>query len=546
MIMTSTPGPAHRTLSNIRSPEPAVAPQTPLRNRTTGISFGSPSALRVEEECVILELGTRYLRAGLAGSAVPQAIVNFSPEQHRRAGDLRRWSIGYDSSVRSKIDIKEWGEANELWRLDLRDLDLGLISDKIERAVRDAFTKTLLVDSRPRRFSLILPSILPLPLLSTILDTLFSNFQPPSISLMSAPALATLAAGLRSALVVDIGWAETVVTSVYEFREVDCLRSIRASKMLGKAAFRKLSTAISKLSGKDTITDFESQPSFEECEEVIERLVWCKTKRSEFQKDSYSLTTLVEENEPDALISLPLNSAKPPRTVQIPFSDLSEPCESALFATGIPESELDDEELPLHLLIYQSLLKLPIDVRSICMARILFVGGASQIPGLKARVMQELNSLVETRKWNPVKGAVIKKLPRTLKFQEGQNELVSIRRPVDIPLRPMVPVTPTPQDIDPIEEKIKRGIKKQQPAVVAGNLRVIKSLGAWAGGSLASQLKIQAVSVIEREQWIQHGILGATKIGEPTAVPQQRQSMGPGAMRSGAGDRSSWTLGLWG
>ena len=98
----------------------------------------------------------------------------------------------------------------------------------------------LLVDSRPRRMNLVLPSGLPLPLLSAVLDTLFANFQPPTISLMSAPVLTTVAAGLRSALIVDIGWAETVVTGVYEFREVQCTRSVRASKVFGEAVFKLL------------------------------------------------------------------------------------------------------------------------------------------------------------------------------------------------------------------------------------------------------------------------------------------------------------------
>ena len=56
----------------------------------------------------------------------------------------------------------------------------------------------------------------PVPLLSAVLDTLFQTFHTPIVSLMSSPTMTTVAAGVRSALVIDIGWAETVVTSVYE------------------------------------------------------------------------------------------------------------------------------------------------------------------------------------------------------------------------------------------------------------------------------------------------------------------------------------------
>ena len=91
---------------------------------------------------------------------------------------------------------------------------------------------------------MILPSAFPLPLLSTILDCLFTQFQPPNVSLTSAPVLSTVAAGIRSALVVDIGWAETVVTGIYEFREVQSRRSTRGSKLLGQEMFKLLVNAI--------------------------------------------------------------------------------------------------------------------------------------------------------------------------------------------------------------------------------------------------------------------------------------------------------------
>src|SRR5271167_4839021 len=105
----------------------------------------------------------------------------------------------------------------------------------------------LLIDSRPRKMALVLPSALPRPLLSSILDTIFNNFQSPTISLLSAPVLATVAAGLRAALVVDIGWAETVVNSIYEYREVQCRRSIRASKLLGQEMLKLLEEGILRM-----------------------------------------------------------------------------------------------------------------------------------------------------------------------------------------------------------------------------------------------------------------------------------------------------------
>jgi hypothetical protein len=146
--MSAPGGPAHRSVANIRSPTSAnpgapAGPHTPLRNISS--TLGSPSALRAEEEVVILEFGSRYIRAGFAGDAVPKAVIDFGPEEQRRAGDYSRWDTGHDKSFLGRREGNAWGEVHELWRPDLRGLDLGLVGDKIDRAVRDAFTKSVVV-----------------------------------------------------------------------------------------------------------------------------------------------------------------------------------------------------------------------------------------------------------------------------------------------------------------------------------------------------------------------------------------------------------------
>ncbi|KAH7336415.1 hypothetical protein BKA65DRAFT_506405 [Rhexocercosporidium sp. MPI-PUGE-AT-0058] len=565
--MSNPSGPSHRSVANIRSPTSAqpgapASPHTPLR--TISSAFGSPSALRAEEDCVILELGSRYLRVGFAGDALPKAVVDFGPEEQRRPGDLRRWRVDYQPSEESHAQAKGWGEGYELWKPDLRGLDMGLVGDKLDRAVRDAFTKFLLIDSRPRRMLLAIPSALPLPLLSTILDTLFANFQPPTISLMSAPSLVTVAAGLRSALVVDIGWAETVVTIVYEYREVQCTRSVRGMKMLGEATFKMLSEAIDLIGTADKPQD-EELPSFDECEDILTRMGWCKPlKKPEQRPFDRGLTPVVEEDElrssmrdlnisekidEDATVSVPLSSTKPRITLELSASDLAEPCEHTLFATGTPEKELDDEELPVHVLIYRSLLQLPVDLRSVCMSRVVFVGGGSHILGLKSRVLDEVTALIGERGWDPVTGKAVEQLrsnsmlQRSRPRQDGPTEVLRLD---EKPGTVTIPVALQEQESDPIEEQLKREASKGSVPVEAGYLRAVESLGAWSGGSLLSQLKIPAISIVEREQWLQQGISGASRSDE-LSISSQRQSMGPGAFnKTGAGDRSSWTLGLWG
>lgn len=81
------------------------------------------------------------MRVGFSGDVVPRGSVSFGPDQQRRAGDFRAWQADYDDDWRKRPTGKQWGRDHELWDLDVRDLDLGLVGDKIERALREAFTK---------------------------------------------------------------------------------------------------------------------------------------------------------------------------------------------------------------------------------------------------------------------------------------------------------------------------------------------------------------------------------------------------------------------
>jgi hypothetical protein len=140
-------GPAHRSVSNIKPSFTGIqtqtsatgGPHTPIRSISS--NFGSPSSLRAEEDYVVIEIGSRFLRAGFAGDAFPKAVIEFGPAHQRRLGDYRKWQDGYERDWRKKLGRVKWGESHELWKLDLRNVDLGLIKDKIERALRQAFTR---------------------------------------------------------------------------------------------------------------------------------------------------------------------------------------------------------------------------------------------------------------------------------------------------------------------------------------------------------------------------------------------------------------------
>ncbi|KAG5926127.1 hypothetical protein E4U42_003591 [Claviceps africana] len=563
---------AHRNVAGIRTSMPpqgsagSFGPHTPPQRAMT-TSFGSPSTIRADDDFLILEMGSRFIRAGFAGDSSPKACLTCGPAQQRRAGDFRAWQ-----EPRSRSSTTTWAVDYEMWRYDVRDVDLGLFRDKLERLLRDAFTRFLLIDSRPRRIGLVLDSALPIPLLSSVLDTLFASFQTPTVSLMSAPTMVAVGAGLRSALVIDMGWNETVVTSVYEYREVKSSRTVRAGRSLNEELY-KLVHGLIPTAEDDQVTG-KKAVSFEECEDILCRLMWCRPSTfKSSQRQSTQLDTVEEQDEnetesharPSGIAEVPLQSTTPPWTIHIPFNKLADACDDAFFDPSAARSTFDDHEWPLHLLLYRHLLQLPVDVRAICMSRIVFTGGCSNILGIKERIMDELSSMVAKRGWEPVFGKGAEQLRSNQKLRgrsSGQTgsmlSSVATSETGDVAvgsggggddddesdgLRSETGTTESQEDA--VEAKIARN--RPVGHQLQGQLRAIHSLGAWAGASLLCQMKIPATATVERDLWLQQGANGASRPNEVDVKTQQRQSMGAtGLMRGGGGHHASWTLGVWG
>lgn len=534
------------------------SPRTPQLGRSVSSLFGSPGgSYRPDDECVVLEVGARFVRGGFPGESTPRCTLSFGPSEQRRVGDYRQWDPEHAHLRRRRKRGQEWGEDHELYRLDLARLDLALVEDKFERAMREAYNKYFLPDSKPRRILLALPPKLPHPLMSTLLDVLFGSFQAPTITLLSAPVLSTVAAGLRSALVVDIGWSETLVTAVCEYREVHEQRSIRAGKLMSEEMAKLLNAALDEEAAPSAP---KSDVSFEEADEVLTRVGWCKSRPKSNRRTVYfpaRTSPVLEEFEdavesPEPTVTIPFPRHTPPMDVTLPFASLAKPAESALFAPDTALNEFDHHELPLHHLVYRALLSLPMDIRRLCMSRIIFTGGGSALPGLKTRVLAELEALVQLRGWDPVRNygsasarheQILRQQRETLELrrQEGDDKVSESLDPDTL-----LPAGLQAPEEDAIDAKLAHLALRNGPPPACssgGTIRGVDTLGAWAGASLVAQQKIKGIVEIERERYLQHGLQGANREKEVSVVPQ-RQSMGPGVGR-GAGDRASWTLGVW-
>lgn len=527
-------------------------PSTPshqLRsNNSSFASTSSGSSFRGEEDAIVFEFGARWLRAGFEGDSTPMCVVGCGPDDCRRAGDYRGWVKGSQSSAEGSqaqgLSAEEWTGRYELWKMDLRDVDLGLVEDKMERMFRETYNKYLLTDAGTSRLVLVLPSVMPHPLMSSVLSTLFGRWRYPSITLLQSPVMTATAAGVRSALVVDLGWGETVVSGVYEYREVTTRRSTRAMKAL----LQETGRAMTRLSSSAGETADEISVDFEYCEELVSRFAWCKPRVTKESTQEGEATPTEKK-----LVSIPSPSNPSSGYIDVAFGTFAEPVEKVLFAEDMADCDLDDEEKPVPLLVYNALLDLPPDARGTCMSRIVFVGGGSHIPGIRRRVLDEVAFLVERYGWSPVRGKVIEQQREKLQNMrlseqpssptgDRMNSSEAQAQENQTPRQDQTEESETEEEIDHIEQKIRRNNKdKDTKPQIHGVLREVESLGPWAGASLVSSLKVRGLVEIEREKYLQQGLSGASRDLESHGHVADRRS----GLRSG-GDRSSWTLAGWG
>ncbi|KAI9659208.1 MAG: hypothetical protein M1831_003790 [Alyxoria varia] len=552
-------------------------PRTPILSRSFSSNFNSPGAtFRTDDDVFVLEFGARYLRVGLGGESKPRCQMLFGPEERKRVGDFSSYipSLTTLPQKRARLGPSHtWGYLHELWQMDLRTVDLGLMSDKIERAVRNAISEHVLVqdDVKRRLFVLAVPPVLPGPILSTLLTTLFNGYPvPPSITVLPSPLLCTMAAGLRSALVIDLGWAETTISAMYEYRQVLHRFSSRAMKRVHWKLASTLNAAVrEELKARD-IGSHEAQGSvtFEESEEVLFRMAWIHPDKDATADYSRSM------------VEIPIPSHPEISPLRIPFPRLSEPVAEMLFPgrSPGPGSIHENGDLPLCDLIYHSLLSLPIDIRGHVLPRIIITGGGSNITGMKSRIMSELTSILRDRGWDPVNDYGSAKppdnRPNTMRKsrvrQEGPVEVdptnikedatdrwqwEPVKADTSVEMRGSAEAKqagregadtsdekkdvadtqqyqqtePTNRDIDPdsttpahlqppLPDPFYRpsappssvtAARPQSGAPPAPPLRSVNTLGAWAGASLLSGLRVKAAAAeIERERFLAQGLAG--------------------------------------
>ncbi|KAK9367692.1 actin-domain-containing protein [Lipomyces kononenkoae] len=291
---------------------------------------------------LILDIGARGIRAGIAGSERPTCEIPIAPD---RKGRIRSY---------------------ELWDLDMRSTKIEDVHDTLQAILRDVYYKYLLLDGKSRKVVILENPMMSVQLKKLIAFVLFSYFQSISVTFLLSPVCSMLAAGARTALVVDIAWHETTVTPIYDYKPI--LSAVQSTTRAGK----RLHDIVN-----ETLKEFTTvSPSFDEVEQFIGRAMYCSSDD----------TTTSSSSQQAFAVTLSGN------TYYVPGSESRYSPLVQCFIRRAEDNTDDIDCFPIPDLIAYCLSRLGIDTRAGMLSRIVFVGGCSNIPGLKLRLLEEVRN----------------------------------------------------------------------------------------------------------------------------------------------------------
>ncbi|MDI1487574.1 MAG: hypothetical protein OHK93_006844 [Ramalina farinacea] len=196
--LPTRPGPSPHTPGRTSSAFPPLTPST-SNLASPALSYRHPGTASDTDDPVIFSLSTRFLCAGFGGETASRCRIAFDTALRRRVGDYSAYipDEGLKKTrkkrKKGKVDAPAWGVEVEGWSMDLHSsrskvgqaangerggragISVGLTGDLVERAVREAYTRSLLLDSKTRKAVLVLPEVLPRELVAKVLRVLFEG-----------------------------------------------------------------------------------------------------------------------------------------------------------------------------------------------------------------------------------------------------------------------------------------------------------------------------------------------------------------------------------
>ncbi|GAB6021667.1 Actin- protein 10 [Chamberlinius hualienensis] len=307
-----------------------------------------------EKPTVILDIGNAYTKCGFAGDSSPMCIIP---------------STVFDPQSKKKVNIRDYTSPDHLY---------CLLSEFINRL----YFKFLLVNPKDRRLVIIESVFTPSVFRETLAKLMFIQYEVSSVVFAPSHLMTLYTLGVRTALVMDVGYDETTVIPVYE--GVVMINSSEDYAVAGKALHNRLRSLLIEHStvkmagnveaGVETILDFLD-------EEILEDIKVRACFVTPFERSK--ALAKGEELKQIPPFNYPLLGSK----ILSVDGIVRELTMESLF-------ERDGEEKSLASMILNCILKSPIDMRRALAENIIIVGGSSMVPGFQHRLLMEIKHLL--------------------------------------------------------------------------------------------------------------------------------------------------------
>lgn len=293
---------------------------------------------------IILQLGSRFLRVGFAGDATPTLVRRTN--YHLSDAQLAPLAHGHGMDIPG---------ADVLWSYDLSSVDMDQLEALLERIIHSVYKSDLLVNPTLCKVLVLDPCLSPIPLKKVITRVLLFHMHAQSIRFIPESVMSSVASGSHCSLVIDMGWQMTSVMPVFDMRELFIHH--KQTRRAGCWLHDTVRQGMEKLG---------LQPSFEFVERFIIESMYCDVDNTRTGEYTFDGIVLPQDLRYAAL-------------EEVIFSN--SPCQ-------------DDDTLPISQLVQQVISSLDIDLRPALSKRVIITGGLSNIPGVKTRLLYEIEKLV--------------------------------------------------------------------------------------------------------------------------------------------------------
>ena len=323
-----------------------------------------------DKPAIILDIGKAYTKCGFSGESAPHAII---PTK-----------VKLTSTNQSLFDYK------------LLPNGVGMLKEMLIEFLYNIYYKILNANSRERKVVVVESILTPSEFRNILANVLFNDFHAVSVLFIPSHLACTYTLGISRALVIDFGYSDCQIIPVSDGYSLTNLCSF--VKLGAHHIHENLKSLIEKYA-MVTVNDkrilystLPNRPTIEESilEDIKLRCCFVTSfarAQKIYQEMERKNTDLLNELEFEFAPECDYNIAN--LTIHLP-GYVREMAFEIFF-----RNEIDKDQSLQHLII-DTLTKAPIDLRKDFAYNVVFAGGGCMLNGLKARLVNEINFLLET------------------------------------------------------------------------------------------------------------------------------------------------------